>query len=115
MELVANRRPFISVPLRGHFEQNRHVAYRLQRYGALPPTPYDEATPARLAEQMRDRLGSPVDYLPVEPGGAARAAALIAPLLDERKGTASSSGFAAVGSGRWRVSRFCCGVTSRRS
>ena len=98
MELVANRRPFVYVPLRGHFEQNRHVAHRLRRYGAPAPTPYDETTPRRLAEQMRERLGAPVDYLPVEPGGAARAAALIAPLLEERKGTAPSGGFAAVGS-----------------
>jgi pimeloyl-ACP methyl ester carboxylesterase/predicted glycosyltransferase len=86
MELVANRTPFIYVPLRGHFEQNQHVIHRLRRYGAPEPTPYDEATPARLAEQMRERLEAPVDYLPVEADGAARAAALIAPLLEERKG-----------------------------
>ena len=86
MELVANRRPFIYVPLRGHFEQNRHVAHRLRRYGAPAPTPYDEATPRALAAQMRERLGATVDYLPVESGGAARAAALLAPLLEERKG-----------------------------
>ena len=42
MELVANRRPFIYVPLRGHFEQNGHVAYRLKRYGAPAPTPYEQ-------------------------------------------------------------------------
>jgi UDP-N-acetylglucosamine:LPS N-acetylglucosamine transferase len=77
MELVANRRPFIYVPLRRHFEQNHHVAFRLQRYGAPPPTPYDETSPGRLAELMRARLGAPVDYLPVETGGAARAAELI--------------------------------------
>ncbi|HEV3403582.1 MAG TPA: alpha/beta fold hydrolase [Gaiellaceae bacterium] len=77
MELVANRRPFIYVPLRRHFEQNRHVAFRLQRYGAPPPTSYDETSPARLAELMRARLGARVDYLPVETGGAARAAELI--------------------------------------
>ena len=78
MEMVANRRPFIYVPLRNHFEQNYHVANRLQRYGAPPPTQFDEATPERLAAQMRERLGSRVTYEPVETGGAARAAALIA-------------------------------------
>jgi pimeloyl-ACP methyl ester carboxylesterase/predicted glycosyltransferase len=77
MELVANRRPMIYVPLRDHFEQNHHNVHRLRRYGAPPPTPYDEATPAQLAELMRERLAAPVDYLPVEPGGAARAAELI--------------------------------------
>ena len=81
MELVANRRPFIYIPLRNHFEQNFHVAHRLHRYGAPPPTDYEEATPARLAREMRRRLGSVVDYEPVAPGAAARAARLIAAVL----------------------------------
>ena len=34
MELTANRRPFLYVPLRHHFEQNFHVRHRLERYGA---------------------------------------------------------------------------------
>ena len=89
MELVANRRPFIYVPLRNHFEQNRHVAHRLKRYGAPPPTDFDEATPERLAGLMRERIGSKVTYEPVEPGGAARAAALIAPLFARRPATAA--------------------------
>jgi pimeloyl-ACP methyl ester carboxylesterase len=83
MELVANRRPFIYVPLRNHFEQNFHVANRLRRYGAPPPTDYDEATPDRLAAQMRERLGAKVSYRPVVPGGAARAASLIAGVLEK--------------------------------
>jgi hypothetical protein len=58
MELVANRRPFISIPLRNHFEQNHHVVHRLRRYGAPEPTPYEEATPAHLAALMRARLGA---------------------------------------------------------
>ncbi len=87
MELVANRRPFIYIPLRNHFEQNHHVVHRLRRYGAPEPTFYDEATPTLLAAQMLDRLGAAVEYEPVEAGGAAAAAELIAPLLDERKGT----------------------------
>src|SRR5579872_5398170 len=75
MELVANRRPFIYVPLRNHFEQNVHVAHRLHRYGAPPPTDYDDATPQRLARQMAERLRARVKYAPVEAGAAARAAA----------------------------------------
>jgi pimeloyl-ACP methyl ester carboxylesterase/predicted glycosyltransferase len=90
MELVANRRPFVSIPLRNHFEQNHHVVHRLRRYGAPEPTPYEQATPARLAAQMLERLGAEVDYEPVETDGAERAARLIAPLLDERKGRALS-------------------------
>jgi len=81
MELVANRRPFIYLPLRNHFEQNFHVAHRLRRYGAAAPTDYDEATPERLAKQMAERLEARVRYAPVEPGGAERAAGFIAPLL----------------------------------
>lgn len=75
-----------SVLLADHFEQSHHVAHRLRRYGAPAPTPYDEATPARLAELICERLAAPVSYLPVETCGAARAAALLAPLLAERKG-----------------------------
>jgi pimeloyl-ACP methyl ester carboxylesterase/predicted glycosyltransferase len=86
MELVANRRPFVYIPLQNHFEQNHHVVHRLRRYGAPAPTFYDEATPDRLAAQMLERLGAEVDYEPVESDGAARAAAAIAPLLEERKG-----------------------------
>ena len=81
MELVANRRPFIYIPLRNHFEQNFHVAHRLRRYGAPPPTQYDDATPERLAAQMRRRLGSKVTYERVETDGARKAAKLIAPLI----------------------------------
>jgi pimeloyl-ACP methyl ester carboxylesterase/predicted glycosyltransferase len=85
MELVAARRPFISVPLRTHFEQNGHVAHRLRRYGAPEPTPWEATSPQQLAALMRARLGSAVDYRSIDPGGAARAAALIAPLI--RAGT----------------------------
>jgi len=81
MELVANRRPFIYIPLRNHFEQNFHVAHRLRRYGAPPPTKYDDATPERLAAQMRRRLGARVTYERVETDGARKAAKLIAPLI----------------------------------
>jgi len=91
MELVANRRPFVYVPLRNHFEQKFHVAHRLQRYGAPPPTDYDDATPARLARMMGERLGQSVSYQPVATDGAARAASLIAPLFGRELVTASGT------------------------
>ena len=47
-----------------------------------PPTDYDDATPERLARQMAERLRAQVKYAPLEAGGAARAAGLIAPLLN---------------------------------
>ncbi|HKV88797.1 MAG TPA: alpha/beta fold hydrolase [Candidatus Dormibacteraeota bacterium] len=84
MELVATGRPFIYVPLRDHFEQNFHVAHRLQRYGAPAPTQYDDATPEHLAAEMLRRLRSKVEYAPVETDGAVRAASLIAPLITMR-------------------------------
>ena len=82
MELTASRTPFLYVPLRNHFEQNLHVRHRLDRYGAGRCVSYDEAAdPAYLAELIAKHLGTPVDSLPVRPGGATRAAALLGDLL----------------------------------
>jgi len=82
MELIANQRPFIHIPLRNHFEQNYHVANRIRRYGAPPPTRYEEASPKQLAEQMRQRLHNDVSYASVETDGAFKVARLISPLLE---------------------------------
>jgi pimeloyl-ACP methyl ester carboxylesterase/predicted glycosyltransferase len=82
MELTACRTPFIYVPLRNHFEQNFHVRARLARYDAGRCLTYDEAAePDVLAEAIAKEVGREVDYRPVETGGAARAAALLADLL----------------------------------
>jgi UDP-N-acetylglucosamine:LPS N-acetylglucosamine transferase len=82
MELTASRTPFIYVPLRNHFEQNFHVRKRLDRYGAGRCLSYDEAADADvLAEAIAKEVGRQVDYRPVEAGGAARAAAMLAELL----------------------------------
>jgi UDP-N-acetylglucosamine:LPS N-acetylglucosamine transferase len=82
MELTASRTPFIYVPLRNHFEQNFHVRNRLNRYDAGHCMSYEEASdPGLLAETIAKEIGRPVDYRPVETGGAARAADLLAELL----------------------------------
>jgi predicted glycosyltransferase len=82
MELTANRRPFVYVPLQRHFEQHFHVTHRLQRHGAGHRLTYPEATdPDALAEAMVAALNTDVDYLPVDSGGAARAAAMLAELV----------------------------------
>ena len=81
MELAAARRPFLYFPLRNHFEQNRHVRHRLERYGAGRYMDYDASPPEVIAEAIAAEIGRPVEYLPVESDGAARAAALIAPLI----------------------------------
>jgi pimeloyl-ACP methyl ester carboxylesterase len=81
MELTAARRPFLYFPLRNHFEQNRHVRHRLERYGAGRCMDYATADPDAIAAAIAEEIDRSVDYRPVERDGAARAAALIAPLL----------------------------------
>jgi pimeloyl-ACP methyl ester carboxylesterase len=82
MELTALGKPFVSVPLRRHFEQNVHVPHRLRRYGADRCLPYERASdPDALAAAVVGALELPVGYRPVETDGAARAAALLADLL----------------------------------
>jgi pimeloyl-ACP methyl ester carboxylesterase len=81
MELTANRRPFLYFPLRHHFEQNFHVAHRLDRYRAGRRMDYATATPEVIADAIAAELGRPIDYRPVETDGAARAAKRIAQLL----------------------------------
>ncbi len=81
MELVAARVPFVYVPLRHHFEQQVHVPARLARYGAGRRLDWADTDPDRVAAVLAEECGRPVAYRPVEPGGAARAAALLADLL----------------------------------
>jgi predicted glycosyltransferase len=81
MELAANRRPFLYFPLRNHFEQNLHVAHRLDRYRAGRRMDYARSDPDAIAEAIAAELDRPVDYRPVETDGATSAATLIAELL----------------------------------
>jgi predicted glycosyltransferase len=81
MELTASRRPFIYFPLERHFEQNLHVAHRLERYGAGRRMDFTGASPSAIAGAIAQEIGREVDYRPVSTAGAARAAALIAELL----------------------------------
>jgi pimeloyl-ACP methyl ester carboxylesterase/predicted glycosyltransferase len=81
MELTASRRPFIYFPLRHHFEQNMHVAHRLDRYGAGRRMDFDAADPDAIASAIADEVGRKVDYRPVETDGARRAAEKLAELL----------------------------------
>jgi pimeloyl-ACP methyl ester carboxylesterase/predicted glycosyltransferase len=82
MELTANKRPFVYVPLRHHFEQNFHVSHRLQRHNAGHRLTYDEAAdPDALAAAIATAIAAPVDYRPVDGAGAARAAGYLADLI----------------------------------
>ena len=50
MELAAAGTPFLYFPLRNHFEQNFHVAHRLERYDAGRRMEYATASPDIIAE-----------------------------------------------------------------
>jgi predicted glycosyltransferase len=81
MELTANRRPFIYFPLRHHFEQNFHVAHRLDRYGAGRRMDFETATADDIAEAIAAEVGRDVEYRRVETDGARQAAERLAELL----------------------------------
>ncbi len=81
MELIANRRPFVYVPLERHYEQLIHVHRRLRRHEAGRCVRFGDAEPEPLAEAIIEQLRAPTDYLPIEPSAARRAAGLIAELL----------------------------------
>ena len=76
-----NRRPFLYFPLRHHFEQNFHVRYRLERYGAGKCMDFDRSTPDVIAEAVAEEIRTEVSYRAVESGGADRAAKRIAELI----------------------------------
>lgn len=81
MELAAAGTPFLYFPLRNHFEQNFHVAARLDRYNAGRRMIYAESDPETIAQAMLEELRAPRIAEPVARNGAARAAALLAELL----------------------------------
>ncbi len=81
MELAAAGTPFLYFPLRNHFEQNFHVAARLDRYNAGRKMIYDESDPERIAEAMAEELRNPRRPNPVARDGAARAARMLYDLL----------------------------------
>jgi pimeloyl-ACP methyl ester carboxylesterase/predicted glycosyltransferase len=81
MELAAAGTPFVYFPLKNHFEQNFHVAHRLDRYGAGRKLEFASASPEVIAEAMLAELTAPRRPAPVEADGAARAARMLAELL----------------------------------
>jgi pimeloyl-ACP methyl ester carboxylesterase/predicted glycosyltransferase len=81
MELVAARRPFVAIPLASHFEQRFHVRHRLERYGATTRLDYAELTSHTVETTLAQLSAMTPWYRPVDGGGAARAASLIAGLL----------------------------------
>ncbi|MFN8519348.1 MAG: alpha/beta fold hydrolase [Chloroflexota bacterium] len=81
MELTAAGRPFLYFPLADHFEQQVHVAHRLDRYGAGRRMDYRTSDPDAIAAAALAIIDRPTAYRPVPTDGAARAADLLAGLL----------------------------------
>ena len=78
MELTAAGTPFLYFPLKNHFEQNFHVAHRLDQYQAGRRMIYDESSPEIIASAMVEELSLKRSFRAVEADGAVRAARLIA-------------------------------------
>jgi UDP-N-acetylglucosamine:LPS N-acetylglucosamine transferase len=81
MELAAAGTPFIYFPLKNHFEQNFHVAHRLDRYRAGRRMEFATSTPEMIADAMIAALSAPAQFEPVEARGATRAARMLADLI----------------------------------
>ena len=81
MELAAAGTPFLYFPLQNHFEQNFHVAHRLDRYGAGRRMEFATSTPDMIADAMVAALRKPAEFKPVEADGAARAARMLSDLI----------------------------------
>jgi predicted glycosyltransferase len=81
MELTASGRPFLYFPLEHHFEQNHHVAHRLDRHRAGRRMDYATSTPEVIADAIATEIGRETDYRPVDTTGAARGAQLLSDLL----------------------------------
>ena len=81
MELAAAGTPFIYFPLRNHFEQNFHVAHRLDQYNAGRKMIFAESDPELIARAMVEEITRPQTSLPVEADGALRAASMLAEMF----------------------------------
>src|SRR6266436_2151856 len=81
MELTAAGTPFLYFPLRNHFEQNFHVAHRLDRYRAGKRMEFATSTPDMIADAMIAALQAPTRFEPVEADGAKLAASMLADLI----------------------------------
>jgi len=81
MELAAAGTPFLYFPLKNHFEQNFHVAFRLDQYKSGRRMIYEESDPDCIAQAMVEEITHPQAYLPVESDGAARAAEMLSDML----------------------------------
>jgi UDP-N-acetylglucosamine:LPS N-acetylglucosamine transferase len=81
VELTALRKPFIFFPLENQLDQQVYIADRLARQGAGIKMRFFETTPESLADVIKKNIGKEVSWLPIDTGGAKRAAKLINQML----------------------------------
>lgn len=81
MELTSAGRPFIYFPLQNHFEQNYHVAHRLERFGVGKPMRYADATPEHITDAIVAMMKQEETYRPIVSDGAKVAAELVSTAL----------------------------------
>lgn len=81
MELAAAGTPFLYFPLKNHFEQNFHVAHRLDQYNAGRRMIFGDCSLEDIAHAMSEELTRPRMAKPVESDGARRAAQMLSALL----------------------------------
>ncbi len=86
LELTALQRPFIYLPLEGHFEQRIHVAGRVARHGAGVELCYSETGPESLAETVVSNLGKELNYPNIPTDGASKAADILTELAMSGEG-----------------------------
>ena len=72
MELTAAGTPFLYFPLKNHFEQNFHVAHRLDRYGAGRRMEFATSTPSGALSEAGSMRG-PATTIMRSSGNLARA------------------------------------------
>ncbi len=81
LELTALRRPFLYFPIEGHFEQQLHVARRLERHGAGVRMRMAGTSPQQMADAMVAHLGEEVTWAQIPAQGAQRLTEVAAELL----------------------------------
>jgi UDP:flavonoid glycosyltransferase YjiC (YdhE family) len=82
LELTALRRPFLYFPLKGHFEQQLHVAGRLERHGAGVKMRFSATSPRVLADAILINMGKEVTWRSIPVRGAERLAEVAMSLLE---------------------------------
>jgi UDP:flavonoid glycosyltransferase YjiC (YdhE family) len=88
-ELTVLRRPFIYFPLEEHFEQELHIAGRLERQGAGIKMRYSQTSPESLAQLVIKNLGKEVHYPKIPADGAKNSAQIVYNLLQSARSSSN--------------------------